>query len=128
MGPRHLSRGIRNTRILVTHFKITFNGATAFEPWNRPGIRLHRVAWSRAFNGATAFEPWNLCLVGFHSPWVAIPSMGPRHLSRGIGQTVGGNITLPAAFNGATAFEPWNLHSPSIFCTLTICLQWGHGI
>ncbi len=79
------------------------------------------------FNGATAFEPWNQGgvqgLLHVHAT-----SMGPRHLSRGIGQT-----NLPAHpalshFNGATAFEPWNRGNEMQYALGSVGLQWGHGI
>ncbi len=35
MGPRHLSRGINRFPSNSTGFGTCFNGATAFEPWNR---------------------------------------------------------------------------------------------
>jgi len=78
--------------------------------------------------------------------------MGPRHLSRGIYQekTVhagavscfnGATASEPwnrfdgcsirsacACFNGATASEPWNQFAASFPYTITILLQWGHGI
>ncbi len=84
MGPRHLSRGIQGESGEENRIDPSFNGATAFEPWNR--LRSGNCPLlATCFNGATAFEPWN-------QP----RSLGPR--SR-----------VSDGFNGATAFEPWNL-------------------
>ncbi len=58
MGPRHLSRGIVGEGgTLLIEFP-GFNGATAFEPWNRLDGTLFDPGHP-SFNGATAFEPWN---------------------------------------------------------------------
>ena len=82
MGPRLLSRGNQSQRPLFVQNIDRFNGATAFEPWER--IKdSHGSLEKMGFNGATAFEPWELACGRF------VQAM------------------LPQCFNGATAFEPW---------------------
>ena len=58
MGPRHFSRGIWAHGVSVPPQYISFNGATAFQPWN-PHLGEPHDASAHCFNGATAFQPWN---------------------------------------------------------------------
>ena len=83
MGPRHLSRGIYRTACRSLATPPRFNGATASEPWNRwPGPVV--TGAPRRFNGATASEPWNPESRREQDAGEDQASMGPRHLSRGI--------------------------------------------
>ena len=150
MGPRPFSRGNWLGIARADRGRVSFNGATAFQPWKSPRSRSPRRGWegfngatafqpwkcpddrrrrtrARRFNGATAFQPWK-----FRRPW---PRRSP-----------------PMGFNGATAFQPWKFvavapPSPSVAAASmgprpfsrgnnqeraerrrTIRLQWGHGL
>mgnify|MGYP001105875551 CR=1 FL=1 len=103
MGPRHLSRGIQGESGEENRIDPSFNGATAFEPWNQ-GSQVPRAAVHPCFNGATAFEPWNQGEGVTYAMPILQASMGPRHLSRGI----------------AALAE----HARAV----RVVLQWGHGI
>jgi len=61
--------------------RISFNGATAWEPW-RPARGGPTRRYTDRFNGATAWEPWRQ----------------PTALHAREGHW---------GFNGATAWEPW---------------------
>ena len=54
--------------------------------------------------------------------------MGPRHLSRGIGNSDKQVMGYYGRFNGATASEPWNPAITMSVGTTPRLLQWGHGI
>ena len=99
MGPRHLSRGIGLCPPLRLRLFRCFNGATAFEPWNRQSAMPRFAASSCGFNGATAFEPWNPAAAGAMSNSAAA-SMGPRHLSRGIAVAVSMGARILSASMG----------------------------
>ena len=55
---------------------MSFNGATAFQPWIRERLPLGWAA-DAAFNGATAFQPW--ILLNLAVSWVAAPALQWSH-------------------------------------------------
>ncbi len=80
--PRLFSRGKVMPQRAKARIDMSFNGATAFQPWKAEMQTGGVVCFATGFNGATAFQPWKDV-----SPVAGRPRQ--------------------TCFNGATAFQPW---------------------
>ena len=97
MGPRHFSRGIGGSTVPGSRGSIASMGPRHFSR----GIDCYCdyiASHYGSFNGATAFQPWNLRTVHLYVHG-ATASMGPRHFSRGIGSW---ESTRKASHSGAS--------------------------
>ena len=126
MGPRLLSRGnLTNDQTFDTE-TYSFNGATAFEPWE-PGSLFVLVSMSARFNGATAFEPWERGAVPLAVHRGHAASMGPRLLSRGNSEKMSDIfVYAEMASMGPRLLSRGNLIK-EIEDYREEELQWGHG-
>ena len=114
MEPRLISRGNSSFPGPRGPGGVSFNGATAYQPWKLLDVgtvtaeTLSNLQWSHGlsavetgpgglcgvpptmpFNGATAYQPW-------------------KRLS------AGGLAREQLSFNGATAYQPWKQRNPSL--------------
>ena len=126
MEPRPFSRGY-----IPIQPPLTFLGSPSMEPrpFSRGYVKTSSEVSAQpiSFNGATAFQPW----IRSPLPCAATqdtPSMEPRPFSRGYirKKTQTGGICV--AFNGATAFQPWILRPDGSPAQCACSLQWSHGL
>src|SRR6266545_2091560 len=152
MGPRPFDRGRRDWSVFSLRPARSFNGSTAFRPWEtfracgwrlagaasmgpRPFDRGRRT-WPASRRWAPIWLQWvhGLSTVGDSTArWP--PSTAARRLQWVHGLSTVGDTppctlgTRPGArFNGSTAFRPWETPVASAAIRATMRLQWVHGL
>ena len=80
-----------------------------------------------SFNSATAAEPWRSPHPFLRPAWNGRASIRPRLRSRGDRNLPPRSENAPECFNSATAAEPWRCRFDAVSIRSLDRLQFGHG-